>query len=95
MGAGGLNLAIAPGRTVVWEADNPNCEPVLSVVQAVLNNLACDFVNLSEVTSNCKPAVNAKAIAAFQKIANLPATGVLDRNTWNIMLRFYSNNIIQ
>ena len=95
MGAGGLNLAIAPGRTVVWEADNPNCEPVLYVVQAVLNNLACDFVNLSEVTSNCKPAVNAKAIAAFQKIANLPATGVLDRNTWNIMLRFYSNNIIQ
>ncbi len=94
IGQGGLNLALSPGETVLWEMDDASCQAVLSVVQAVLNNMAGDFFNLDSVTPNCKPQVNAQAIAAFQKLANLPATGVLDRNTWNIMLRFYSDNII-
>ncbi len=94
VGNGGLNLALTPGETVLWQADDKSCDAVLSVVQAVLNNMAGDFDNLEQVTPHCKPQVNADAIASFQKLANLPATGVLDRRTWNIMLRFYSDNII-
>lgn len=94
IGAGGLNLALTPGETVLWQAGDTACNAVLSVVQAVLNNMAGDFDNLEQVTPHCKPQINADAIAAFQKLANLPATGVLDRHTWNIMLRFYGDNII-
>lgn len=94
VGTGGINLALNPGATVFWQAGDAACDPVLSLVQAVLNNMAGDFFNLDQVTPDCKPQVNAQAIAGFQKLASLPANGVLDRRTWNIMLRFYADNII-
>ena len=93
MGNGGINLALVPGETVFWQANDASCDPVISLVQAVLNNMAGDFQNLNKVTPNCEPQVNAQAIANFQKLANLPANGILDRSTWNIMLQFYADNI--
>ena len=60
-------------------------------VQLMLNALAKQFGNLLTVTVNGKYDNELQqAVKQFQKAANLPQSGTVDRNTWNRMASLYN-----
>ena len=69
--------------------EGQECPPVL-IVQAM-------FVSLSKVMSNfspcklssCNDGETPANIRVIQKLAGLPATGVLDRSTWAYLVQLY------
>ena len=91
VGPGCYNLGVPKGEVVVLaEGDKDCCQ--LEILQSVLNNFAKRYANMPEIPRNNRYGPQtAAAVGSFQQVAGLPESGVLDRRTWNLMLRAYNN----
>lgn len=94
-GRGCYNLGVPQGEIVVLKQGDGNCCQ-LEILQAVLNHFAKEYANMPEVqTGDGYNASTAAAVQNFQHVSGLPESGVLDRRTWNTLLRAYNNCITQ
>ena len=63
---------------------------VVIVIQLLLNNFASKYSNLKRVNVNgLYGRETQEAVANFQNVTQLPATGIVDRPTWNEMTGLY------
>ncbi|MBR6760457.1 MAG: peptidoglycan-binding protein [Oscillospiraceae bacterium] len=84
-----LPLAIfPPGGFVLQRGDEGE---FVYLVQVLLNTIARRYHNLPLIpVSGSYDSLTADAVAALQNIADLPATGVVDRHTWNRIASFFN-----
>lgn len=68
---------------------------VVIVIQLLLNKFASKYSNLKRVNVNGLYGRETQdAVVNFQNVTQLPATGVVDRPTWNEMVKLYRTFLI-
>ena len=64
--------------------------PFVLTLQQMLNHLAAQHSGMTPVRANGRFGHDTEqAVYAWQKIAVLPQTGVVDRPTWDLLAEFY------
>lgn len=60
------------------------------VIQLILNSLSDRYSNLTPVIANGQyDTETANAVRGFQNSLDIDSTGIVDRNTWNELIRLY------
>lgn len=68
---------------------------VVVVIQLILNSLSNQYANLTRVIANGQyNTETTEAVSNFQNSLNMTPTGVVDRNTWNELIRLYRGFLI-
>ena len=66
----------------------------VQIIQNALHELSSVYDELENVSqSGVYDADTATAVRAFQRIHGLPATGAVDRTTWNALAEAYNRNL--
>ena len=93
VGSGEFNLGLEPTCLMFHTTGAGDCvsnPAVVDLLQTVIDSFAGHFRNFTPVpTSGVYDEATAEQVAIFQNLAGLPQNGVLDRRTWNLMLRFF------
>lgn len=93
VGGGEHNLGLEPSCLMFYTAGANDCitnPAVIDILQAIIGSLADRYRNFIRIPlSGVYDEATAGQVAVFQRLAGLPGSGVLDRPTWNLMLRFF------
>lgn len=95
VGGGEFNLGLEPTCLMFHTTGVNDCvsnPAVVDLLQTVLGSFARRFPVFTVVpVSGVYDEATAGQVAVFQKLAGLPENGVLDRRTWNMILRFFDS----
>ena len=86
-----------PGKIPVSNADFTGVKigdqkDIVYVIKVMLNSFYRRYINYSKLeVSNLYDEETKKAVRLFQQRSMLPATGIVDINTWNTLVKIYDN----
>lgn len=81
-----LNIILNPGQVIRRGEENPN----IYLVQAILIVLSRQYASITPPSMNgILDLPTSDSLSAFQSLAQLPATGELDKNTWKHLALHY------
>lgn len=91
VGGGEMNLAVPAGEVTAAALGERN-NALVPVLQVVLADMAVRWGNMPDVPqTGVYDEATARAVQEFRRVADLPGEGdVLDRETWNRLLRYWS-----
>lgn len=85
-------LAIEPYPSALYLIRPNDSGGIVYILQSMINALTSYFTNLSPVPyTGVFDSATQEQITRFQSIANLPPTGVVNKDTWNALSRLYNS----